>query len=89
MNSLAIQEVQGTIVVVEEELSLHINEEVVTLCFDVGSSIDKYYESSSDPVSAPSAKGIFYLNTTTGQLWFATGTSSVSDWHEVLLGGSP
>lgn len=44
---------------------------------------------TTDPVDAPATVGARYVNTTTGQSWIAVGTSSVSDWREVLLGGSP
>lgn len=42
-----------------------------------------------NPSTAPDSVGARYVNTSTGQSWLAIGTSSVNDWREIFLGGSP
>jgi len=41
------------------------------------------YSSTSDPSSAPAAIGHHWVNTSSGDTWIATGTSSVGDWKKV------
>lgn len=41
-------------------------------------------EGTSDPASAPSATKLFYLNTTSGDLFYSVGTSSAADWKKLL-----
>lgn len=41
------------------------------------------YSSTSDPASAPAAIGHHWVNTSSGDTWIATGTSSAADWKKV------
>lgn len=40
----------------------------------------------SDPVAAPYAEKVFWLNTVTNKLWMAIATNSLSDW--IAVGGA-
>lgn len=48
-----------------------------------GSSV---FLESSDPISAPIAEKVFWLNTISKKLWIAIATNSPSDW--IAIGGS-
>jgi len=45
------------------------------------------YTGTTSPASAPTAIGSIYVNTVTGDIYIASGTSAVGDW-ELVTGGS-
>lgn len=83
-NILEVNESSFQILVQETVNVLEVGLSSVTT--NSGSSVTL---SASNPVSAPSTVGQMWFNTTDGRLWYAKGTSTLADWRELPLGGSP
>ncbi len=81
--------IQGTGASVSVESPITSVETGVAAIINVAGGASDVTAGSANPSSPPTSLGARYLNTTTGQCWIGIGTSSVSDWREVFLGGSP
>jgi hypothetical protein len=49
------------------------------------SDVPQVLSGTEDPAAAPSKKGLIYINTGTGSIFIAAGTSSTDDWKAIYI----